>query len=62
MRHYNKETEWEKNKYVRFQAKLDRQEYGNILDRIKHIGNAKWLRRAFRLFQRKPELWEGKDD
>jgi hypothetical protein len=62
MRHYDKEAKWEKGKYVFFRAKLNRQTYGNILDRIKRIGNAKWLRKALGLFQRKPELWEGKED
>lgn len=61
MRHYDKEAKWEKGKYVFFRAKLDRQRYGTILDRIKHIGNAKWLRRALRLFERKPELFEKED-
>jgi hypothetical protein len=61
MRHYDKEAKWEKGKYVFFRVKLDRQTYGKVLDRIKRIGNAKWLRKALGLFERKPELWEKED-
>lgn len=57
-RNYKKESQWRDDKYIRFEASVDRQTYGNILDRIKCIGNAKWLRMALGLFERKPELWE----
>lgn len=61
-RNYKKESQWRDDKYIRFEASLDRQTYGNILDRIKHIGNAKWFRMALGLFERKPELWDERKD
>ena len=60
-RNYKHESDWQREKYEEFRVKLDRQTYGNILDRIKHIGNAKWFRMALGLFARKPELWEKED-
>jgi len=45
-RNYNKETDWEKDKYIRFQCKLPREEYEEILKQIKEYGNARFLSEA----------------
>ena len=58
MRNYKKEATWSKQKYVWFRAKLDRTIYSDVLNRIKHIGNANWLKTAIKLFENKPKLWE----
>lgn len=59
MRNYENEKAWAKDKYVRFDVKLDKETYGETLSEIKkNLGTAIFLKLAIGLYKSKPELFK----
>lgn len=59
-RNYDKEKQWAKEKYMRFDVKLDKDEFGDAIASIKENigGNAEFLKRALKLYNTNPELFK----
>lgn len=59
-RNYDKEKQWAKEKYMRFDVKLDKDEFGDTIASIKESigGNAEFLKRALKLYNTNPELFK----
>lgn len=57
-RNYNNEKQWLKNKYVRFDCRLDSNEYGKVIGEVKEkIGTNEFLRRSLELYKKNPNLF-----
>lgn len=53
-RDYKREAALQKQKYVRIEAKLDKDEYGDILNHIKeHVGLTQFIKDAIKKYERK---------
>ena len=59
-RNYEKEKQWAKDKYMRFDVKLDREQFENTITLIKENigGNAEFLNRALKLYEANPDLFK----
>lgn len=59
-RNYDKEKQWAKEKYMRFDVKLDKDVFENTIASIKENigGNAEFLKRALKLYEKNPELFK----
>ena len=59
-RNYEAEKQWAKDKYMRFDVKLDKEQYEKTIASIKAEigGNAEFLKRALNLYQKNPELFK----
>lgn len=59
-RNYEKEKQWAKDKYMRFDVKLDREQFENTITLIKENigGNAEFLKRALKLYEDNPDLFK----
>lgn len=59
-RNYEKEKQWAKDKYMRFDVKLDREQFENTITLIKENigGNAEFLKRALKLYEANPDLFK----
>lgn len=59
-RNYENEKQWAKDKYMRFDVKLDKEQFGNTIASIKENigGNAEFLKRALKLYESNPELFK----
>lgn len=58
-RNYEQEKAWAKEKYLRFDVKLDKEEYGQVIAAVKEeMGTAAFLKKALELFKQHPELFK----
>lgn len=58
-RNYEQEKEWAKEKYLRFDVKLDREVFGETIASIKEeLGTAAFLKKALKLYKTNPELFK----
>ena len=58
-RNYEQEKAWAKEKYLRFDVKLDKEIYGEIINDVKaNMGTASFLKAALVLYKKKPELFK----
>jgi hypothetical protein len=58
-RNYEQEKEWAKEKYLRFDVKLDREVFGETIASIKEeLGTATFLKKALELYKTNPELFK----
>lgn len=59
-RNYENEKQWAKEKYMRFDVKLDKEQFEKIILSIKENigGNAEFLKRALKLYESNPELFK----
>lgn len=58
-RNYEQEKAWAKEKYLRFDVKLDKDIYGEIIKDIKsNMGTASFLKAALDLYKKNPELFK----
>lgn len=56
-RNYEQEKEWAKEKYLRFDVKLDREVFGETIASIKEeLGTAAFLKKGFRALQNKSRV------
>lgn len=57
-RNYENEKAWAKEKYIRFDVKLDKEIYGDSIIEIREkLGTAAFLKKALELYKAKPELF-----
>lgn len=57
-RNYEQEKAWAKEKYLRFDVKLDREQFGEIIAKIKNdMGTASFLKKALELYENNPDLF-----
>lgn len=60
-RNYEQEKAWAKEKYLRFDVKLDKEAYGETINDIKaNMGTAAFLKAALELYKNNPELFHKK--
>lgn len=58
-RNYEQEKKWAKEKYLRFDVKLDREVFGETIASIKEeLGTAAFLKKALELYKTNPELFK----
>ena len=61
-RNLKNEAAWAKSKLIRFETKLDKEQYGKYVDEIKEtIGSANFLRKAIEIYVKYPELFSSED-
>lgn len=57
-RNYNNEKAWLKNKYVRFDCRLDSKVYSEVIREVKEkIGTNEFLRMGLELYKKNPNLF-----
>ena len=58
-RDFKSESDWAKAKYLRMEIKIDKERYGEVVDKIKNeYGTSNFIRRSVELFQKHPELYK----
>ncbi len=58
-RNYDNEMKWAKEKLIRFDAKINKDEFGEVAEQVKQeIGTAAFIKKALLLFKEHPEYFK----
>lgn len=58
-RNLKAEADWAKHKYIRMEIKIDKEQYADVVNKIKNeYGTSNFIRRSVELFKNNPELYK----